>query len=55
MMNLNDPDLGKVRDHFFMGVQLHRRIRQFFQVVDRHEYVRLALGKTDSAGNYSAS
>lgn len=55
MLDLNDMDMGEIRDHYLMRERIHRRLRQLFEVGSVREFVRLALGMTDRAGNYSAS
>ncbi len=55
MVDMNDIDMREVRDHYLMREQIHCRLRGLFEAEDEHEFVRLALGMTDGAGNYSAS
>lgn len=55
MVNLNELDMGEVRDHYVMREQLHWRLRELFEAGDVRLYDRLALGITEGPGNYSAS
>src|SRR5713226_3972266 len=55
MVNLNELDMGEVRDHYLMRERLHRMLRELFEARDVPEYVRLALGITEGPGNFSAS
>jgi hypothetical protein len=55
MVDLNDLDMGEIRDHYVMRERIHRRLRGLLEIGNTREFVRLALGMTDGAGNYSAS
>jgi hypothetical protein len=54
-VNLADLDMAEVRDHYLLRERTSRRVRQLFEGRNVPEFVRLALGMTDPAGNYSAS
>jgi hypothetical protein len=54
-VNLSDLDMAEVRDHYLLRERTHQRLRQLYECGDVPEFVRLALGMTDPAGNYSAA
>jgi len=54
-VNLTDLDMGAVLDHYLLRERTHRSLRQLYEAGNVPEYVRLALGITEDAGNYSAA
>jgi hypothetical protein len=54
-VNLADLGMAEVRDHYLLRERTHHQLRQLFDVGNVPEFVRLALGMTERAGNYSAS
>ncbi len=54
-VNLNDLDMAEVREHYQLRERTHQRLRQFHDAGNMADYVPLALGITDPAGNYSAA
>jgi hypothetical protein len=55
MVNLEDMDMGEIRDHYLMRERIHLRLGELFEAANVRDFVRLALGMSDRAGNYSAS
>jgi hypothetical protein len=47
--------MAAVREHYLLRERTHRRVRQLYDAGNVADYVRLALGITDPAGNYSAA
>jgi hypothetical protein len=47
-------DMHEVREHYLVRESAHVRLRRMFDAGEVHEFVQLALGISDPAGNYSA-
>jgi hypothetical protein len=54
-VNLAELDMAAVHEHYLLRERTHHRLRQFYDAGDMGDFVRLALGITDPAGNYSAA
>lgn len=54
-VSLASLDFAVVREHYLLRERTHQRLRRLFDDGSIHEYVQLALGISDSAGNYSAA
>lgn len=54
-VNLSELNMAEVRDHYLLRERTHRRLRQLYEAENVMEFVRLALGMSEPAGNYSAS
>ena len=55
MVNLNELDMGEVRDHYVMREQSTGGYGNYSRRATWRLYDRLALGITEGPGNYSAS
>src|SRR6266513_2543120 len=54
-VNLTEIDMAEVREHYLLRERTHQRLRQLYDAGNVPEFVRLALGITEDAGNYSAA
>src|SRR4051812_19931941 len=54
-VTLSDLDMGAVRNHYLLRERTHHRLRRLYDAENVREFVRLALGMTEPAGNYSAA
>jgi hypothetical protein len=48
-------DMGSVWELYHQRENAHKRLRQLFEAGEVHDFVQLALGISDRAGNYSAA
>jgi len=48
-------NMTTVREHYLCRKRVHRELRHFIDAGEVHNFVHLALGITDDAGNYSAA
>lgn len=53
-VDITKIDMGAVREHYLLRERTHRALRCLFEAGNQADYVRLALGITDHAGNYSS-
>lgn len=54
-IRISDLDLSVVRKHYLTRRRAHKRLRRHFENGRVHQFAQLALGISDSAGNYSAA
>lgn len=55
MATLSDLSMAEVHEHYALRERVHRQLRELFEAGNVIEFVRLALGIDNRAGNYSAS
>src|SRR5438132_675618 len=48
-------DMHEVREHYMVRERTHAQVRRLFDAGAVHDFVQLALGISDPAGNYSAA